>query len=332
MHLKHKPPRMADMLPGTEFGEIESVVAKALSKKPDDRYASAVEMAAALEAVAPRGGRLVTPVAGIAVQEPSGPAGNVKATMMSLTPPPPQQQIVSQVVASRESTPLPAALAEAGAMISVSPRTSGYAPTEPDGRILAPGRSALPFSRRTLAIAGGGVLLLVIIIAIAAGGGEPKPAQPVATAGKDAGSDQEIQMEPGVPGPADQVVNKAAQLIKERKVTAARELLVRSREVFPDDARLPFMAGKLMMAQMWWSDGIRQFKEAVRIDPAMRDDPELIKEVLRGFITTPSYNAELAQFLRETIGAGAKPYLEETARTNPNATVRARAAAELKRY
>jgi hypothetical protein len=54
--------------------------------------------------------------------------------------------------------------------------------------------------------------------------------------------------------------------------------------------------------------------------------------VLRGFLTTPSYNSDLASFLREEIGSAAQPFLEETARDHPNATIRSRAASELHRY
>src|ERR1051325_8864924 len=52
MHLKAPIPRAEDMLPGGEFGELEAVVARALAKDRDGRYASAQEFAAALEATA----------------------------------------------------------------------------------------------------------------------------------------------------------------------------------------------------------------------------------------------------------------------------------------
>jgi hypothetical protein len=64
----------------------------------------------------------------------------------------------------------------------------------------------------------------------------------------------------------------------------------------------------------------------------LKSDPELIKTVLKAFITTPRYESQLANFLRESIGDDAKPYLEETAQTHPNASIRARAESELRRY
>ena len=74
------------------------------------------------------------------------------------------------------------------------------------------------------------------------------------------------------------------------------------------------------------------FRDAIRLEPSYRSDPELIKTVLRGFNTTPSYNDDLAGFLRDDIGSAAQPLLEETARDHPNPVIRSRAAAELRRY
>src|SRR5262249_44818756 len=53
MHLSDPIPRLAAKLPGVEFGELDAVVGQALAKDRDDRYASAQDFAAALDAVAP---------------------------------------------------------------------------------------------------------------------------------------------------------------------------------------------------------------------------------------------------------------------------------------
>jgi len=55
MHLKNPPPTLHQMQAGIEYGELEVIVARALAKQPDDRYATAVEFAAALDAVPQRG-------------------------------------------------------------------------------------------------------------------------------------------------------------------------------------------------------------------------------------------------------------------------------------
>jgi hypothetical protein len=53
---------------------------------------------------------------------------------------------------------------------------------------------------------------------------------------------------------------------------------------------------------------------------------------LKGFSTTQRLNEDLANFLHDEIGAAAKPFLEETSRDHPSPMIRARAAAELRRY
>ncbi|HET9622805.1 MAG TPA: serine/threonine-protein kinase, partial [Kofleriaceae bacterium] len=62
MHLGAPIPRLADKRPG-EYGTLDSVVATALAKDPDDRYVSAQAFAAALDAAVPR--RPSVPVLGL---------------------------------------------------------------------------------------------------------------------------------------------------------------------------------------------------------------------------------------------------------------------------
>ncbi len=51
MHLKNPVPRLDAMLPGTDFGELEGVVAHALQKTAADRFQTATEFVAALDAI-----------------------------------------------------------------------------------------------------------------------------------------------------------------------------------------------------------------------------------------------------------------------------------------
>nr|MBA3403379.1 hypothetical protein [Gemmatimonadaceae bacterium] len=140
----------------------------------------------------------------------------------------------------------------------------------------------------------------------------------------------EIAMEPG--DPVGDVLSRANQFVANGRREAAIDLLTSARKTFPDDARLASLAGKLFFDKLWWTDGLRHLKDAVRLDPQLKSDPDLIKMVLRGFITTPRYDAPLASFLRTQIGEAAKPYLEDTAKNHPNASKRSRAASELKHY
>jgi len=83
---------------------------------------------------------------------------------------------------------------------------------------------------------------------------------------------------------------------------------------------------------MFRSDGLKQLRAAIELDPNYKTDAKLIGAVVRAFNTTAGYDWTLANFLRNDIGDAAKPALEEVAKNHPNQIVRARAAAELRRY
>jgi eukaryotic-like serine/threonine-protein kinase len=304
MHLKSPIPRLADKLPGVEFGELEAIAAKALAKDRDDRYASAQEFAAALDALAAR--------------RPSRP---------SLPPVPPSGPIQlgsGDLFAPDASYPPP-----------VEVRTADVIAAIPDGApddvpsAVAPRRRASGPRRRRLLLLGGAALVIAVVAgaAIALRG---RGAEPAGAAGRAA-----IATAPGAGGAADPVrdaIARATELTSQGDREAALDVLRRARRQSPDSAVLAYTLGKQCFAKFYWSEGLKSFRDAIRGDAAYRADPELIKTVLRGFITTPSYNEDLAGFLRDDIGAAAEPFLEETARDHPNPVIRSRAAAELHRH
>jgi tetratricopeptide (TPR) repeat protein len=134
------------------------------------------------------------------------------------------------------------------------------------------------------------------------------------------------------PDPAQDTITRANELVAQGDREAALELLNRARRQAPDSAGLAYATGRVYFSKFYWTEGLRNFRDAIRSDPSYRSDPELIKTVLRGFLTTPSYNDDLASFLREDIGSAVQPMLEETVRDHPNAAIRTRAATELRRY
>ena len=354
MHLNQPPPRLADIQPGIEFGDLETIVARALSKLADTRYASAVEFAAAIDAVVPRRGML-TPLAGVPIVGSAtasgwaftttpgvgaaGPAPGATPAAVTgpvpvigsgsisapVTPPAPGGAGSAPVPDGSaaapppgDSAPRPEVSAQPEVSASVEPVT-GEAPTAPAG--------PWAWSRKQLAIAGGGALGLVLLIALIAsvtGGSAPQVAV-VADAAV-------VAPPPRPASPVDEQLVRADDLVATGRPDTALELLLSARRVFPTDARLPYAAGKLYFAKFWFTAGLRQFRDSLQLDPAYRTDPELIRIALRGFITDRGYNAEIARFLREDIGGPAKSFLEETASTHPSRTIRDRAAAELRRY
>jgi tetratricopeptide (TPR) repeat protein len=195
------------------------------------------------------------------------------------------------------------------------------APGPGEVQMPAPG-SRFALRRRTIAIAAGALVAAVVVLAIAANrGGTTSPVDASIASGTAS-----------QPDPAREIVARANELVAQGDREAALDLLNRSRRQYPDSAQLSYAAGRIYFSKYYWTDGLKSFRDALRNDPAYRTDPELIKTVLRGFIMTPSYNDELASFLRDDIGSAAQPFLEETARDHPNAAIRSRAANELHRY
>jgi serine/threonine-protein kinase len=386
MHLKQPPPRLADKQPGTDFGELEAVVAKALAKAADDRYQTAGELAAALD------GAVRKSAVSLAPTEPSGktitdsqaqqisesmliPSGDTRLGLAVVTP------ATAVPTTSAEPTAMPAAASVPAAAIPasapplaagplLSPDAETYVPTpatlssasalvspmpsasppsvEPDPVAQVPGISAdtklrerplLPGLQARLKVSNtqlklgagvlGGILFIGVIAKCASGGDGTKPPAAAVTEGKGGG---EIEMGGSTADGAEKILARADELIASGDEQAALALLDKSASAFPDNATIPYRAGKLYFAKLWWNDGLRHFRSAVRIDPTLRTDPELIKIVLKGFITTPDYNNELANFMHDEIGPAAESYLDETARDHPNKSKRVRAARELERY
>ncbi len=304
MHLKQAPPRLADKLAGVDFGLLEDVVAKALQKKPEDRFQTAAEFVAALDGL---GTMQIT-------ESMMLPQGGTKLGI------PVAPDVRSAPVPQPYGVDLPTQPSAKFGLVEVAEPTPRPGPPP----AAAP---ALPFSKKQLAIAGGGVLAVIILIAAIAGGSAGRKSPPADAAVAPAPTEK-----PPEADGAQQILARAADLAATGEREAALDLLTKSRAVYATNAELPYLAGKLYFGKLWWTDGLKQFRDAVRLEPRYRTDPELIKIVLKGFITTPSYNDELAQFLRTEIGASAAQYLEETARDHPNAAIRARAKSELARY
>jgi serine/threonine-protein kinase len=364
MHLSAPIPRLDAKRPGRSFGELEAMVAKALAKRRDDRYASAQEFAAALEAAVGRPSRQSLPP-----PPPSGPielgSSDMLATADASYPPPLEVRTGDVLSAIPDEPPAGAAgkrsaraaTPAVGARVATPPAGTRTA-TPPDGvpRDAAPGsgdisapgtffglsvrastqlpRTAAPAARaarrprrrRVIAIAAAGLVAAIAAGAVVATrGGAPEPGE---HGGSGAASGSAASAEDAI----REIVTRAGDLAAQGERDAALELLHRARRQYPDSAVLAYTAGRICFSRFYWTEGLRSFREAIRSDPSYRTDPELIKTVLRGFITTPSYNEDLAGFLRDEIGSAAQPFLEETARDHPSAAIRGRAASELRRY
>ncbi len=202
--------------------------------------------------------------------------------------------------------------------------------SKPEARAAGSAGPKLPFTRKQALIAGGGLLGVLILLAIIMGGGSSKSSStPPPREGSAPRASGETPPPAGDALPA--VLADANDRIAQGDREGALATLLRARRDFPDNAQVPLLLGRVYFAKLYWTDGIKNFRDAIRLDPSLRNDPELIKAALRGFITTPSVERDLETFLREDVGDAAIPYLEETAKDHPNPTIRSRASAELKR-
>jgi tRNA A-37 threonylcarbamoyl transferase component Bud32 len=291
--LEEPPPRLADVTPG-DYGALEEVVARALAKAPQDRYPSAVAMAEALAA---------------AVTTHAGPDATARL----------------EVVATRE---MPAVGGEPPARRS---RLVGWLLA-----IVALGVAgvlawvlAWPLLERELAGEGQGQgegVRDAAAIAVASPSDAALGATTLeATTRAPTTPGAAVLVGAPPPSPADAIVAKAKQLAADGKVSAALDQLRHARQIYPESAQLPLLAGKLAMSQMHFSEGITSFRAAIKLDPAVRTDPELVHAAVRAFTITPSVDAELARFVAE-LGAAARPELDEIAKSHPTPAIRARAA------
>lgn len=183
----------------------------------------------------------------------------------------------------------------------------------------------LPLTRKQLMMAGGGLLALIVFIALVAGGGSDdkkktastKPTQGSASTATTAIADD------------GDAAAKAKSLIASEQYGEAVTLLKAARKSEPENAELAFLAGKAYFGQLWWGDGVESFRAAIKLDPSYRENPELLKAVLKGFLTTPEVDDRIVRFMRSDIGLPMRKYLEETAEKHPKPPIRARARAEL---
>jgi hypothetical protein len=302
-HLHDAPPRLADLRPNVELGDLEQVVARALAKSPADRYASAEEMSAAIEQAAPRPmpqaipRRIPTPIS-TPMATPSG--WNVPGS---------------------DPTAIPTV--SSGPVVAPDPAAPNATMNIPPTRM----HTARRFTPRQIVIGSGGLgLLLIIVVATlhTSGGAAPPPVHPVIVAPAPIDA---MPVDPIAP-----VLARIADLYSNGDVEPALSLATKARRQYPDSAQLAFLEGKIYFAKLWWTDGIKALRDAIRLDPGYRRDPELIKLAIRAFLTTPDRDPELAELLHSDIGDAARPVLEDVAKTNSNAALRARASTELKRF
>jgi tetratricopeptide (TPR) repeat protein len=184
----------------------------------------------------------------------------------------------------------------------------------------------LPLTKKQLLIAGSALFGLIVVIALAASGGKKSSGKPVigtTTGSTTMGTSSDDAVAP--------TIERAKALIASEDYEAAIDMLKTARKANPQNAELAFLAGKAYFGQLYWTDGIDSFRSAIKLDPSYRENDELLKTVLKGFLTTPDIDDRIAGFIERDLKDAMRPYLQETADTHPKKNLRARARAELER-
>jgi tetratricopeptide (TPR) repeat protein len=167
------------------------------------------------------------------------------------------------------------------------------------------------------------------LIAIVASGGDDNSKRGKKPTAGSGSSMIEMPDEKAWADGASTAIERGKALIATEEYSAAVEVLQSARKANPKNAELAFLAGKAYFGQLWWTDGIKSFRDAIELDPQYKEDPDLLKTVLKGFLTTRDVDDRITEFMRHDIGPPMRPYLEETAEKHPKKNLRARAAAEL---
>ncbi|MBL8621735.1 MAG: serine/threonine protein kinase [Myxococcales bacterium] len=333
-HRSEPPPLLSERLgDGSCSPELERVVMRALAKEPADRFPSAADMARLLTAVPEaQAGRpgVITPLPMAVVTGPAPAVAPRPATPPPATPPP---------AAAGPAIPEGTMVLGSDALIPIGP-ASDAAPTTPlappSGAAPAPAASAPPASpaspsagapwharlprRAWIAIAA--APLVIGVIAFAARGSSsssrpsppPPPPPPPATA-VEAATDALADVRARIRGAAtdDDTVRAIARI-------AARN---------PTDPEPPLALGQIYCERLWVRDCLGALRQALAIDPALRDDPRVSRAAVYG-LGADGAHGDVRRFLVREVGAPAVAILTEVVDGRWRKEVKERAAAALR--
>ena len=309
MHRDAPPPLLREVAPQAGYSEgLESVLGKALSKLPEDRFQSAGDFAAALAATPEaQGGARLNPA-------PSSSPARASAQRV------PAKTTVDTVSSVRRRL---------GAEVAGVPAAP------------APGH------RRTAWMVLGG-FVLVVMVALSVGRGLRRkvgePGGVVATtpgshAATSRGAEAAVATQsttrpqgtagvapsgPRAPAAEDPRIEQARQLVAAGQSPKAIELLDQLHAERPADADAPYLLATIYFDQRRWSEGLAAAQTAVRLNPELKIDGDLIRGAIRSLVSDRGY--QRSQTLLRSLGAPAVPFIKEAARRDPNPRVRQRAS------
>jgi eukaryotic-like serine/threonine-protein kinase len=308
MQREQAPPALRAAAPGARLSpQLEAVVAKALSKLAEDRFQSAAEFVAAIDAT-PEGR------AGARVILPAAPGGALPANRPA------------------------AALGDATTVDSASAveRLVG------DANGAAASTQAPPRDRRLVwaGIGLGGLAIAALLVGRALRGDAVVARAPAVAHDAPAlarapavakGASKTVSA--GAPpaataaAPVGDRLEEARRLVAKGDWEQALKLLEATRAEAPTNADVAYLLATIDLDHHRFAEGVAVAHTAVRDDPKLKADPDLIKGVIQALGSDAS--ADRAESLLRTMGQPSMPFVKDAARHDPNAKVRARAEALL---
>jgi hypothetical protein len=121
-------------------------------------------------------------------------------------------------------------------------------------------------------------------------------------------------------------IGGAVKLIQDGKRDLALASLQALEQKQSKNAYIAFLLGNLYFDQRWWSVAMDYYRAAIYRNGGYKFNAVLIRNVIRTLISKKT-DKKAEYFLRKTIGRPAVPYLQQTARTDPNPYLRKYAGA-----
>ncbi len=350
MHREVKPPLLREAAPDAGFSaELEATVTKAMAKAPADRFQSATDFLAALDAA------LTPPLVASPVHDTPAPAPAAPGATVS-TPARPRQEAVATEPASTPPPGTPVSLADEARAPTPAPVASteivakgGAASSRGDAtvserraaQVRAPAPPTLARSRGAVVGAAALVLLGAGVVWWAVPSTEPERTSPAdskrqapsASRGKATREEPRAGASPrdtwrpppeNLPG-----IEEVHALIEAQRRDAALAALKRMAAKHPASAYVRYLEGNVDFDNLRWVDGVAAYRAALRNDAEYRNSPTLIKNAIRCLVSD-RFHGICQDFIRKDLGEVAVPYLEEAARSDPMANVRTRAAGLLR--
>jgi hypothetical protein len=251
MHRETPPPPLRRAIPAAGYSlELELLIQKAMAKRPEDRFQSAVEMAAALEAV------------------PEAQSKAAAAKPVSAGPPPgrPADATTVDTISSvRRRMEDPA-------------RRPARAEPPRQWRLIWIGAGFLVIALMALLIGRG-----------LRSRPETEAANVAARKGPGAAASPAGTGAPERPAADIPALEEARGLVARGQIDQAITVLNRVRAEHPEDPEAPYLLAMVYFDHRRWPDGLAAAQVAVQKDPALKSDPDLIKGAIASLVSDRGY-------------------------------------------